>query len=278
MMAKSMGDEAVYTVRQLSDLAGVSVRTLHYYDEIDLLKPSLVGVNGYRYYDDAGLLRLQQILFYREIGLELAQIKDVLNSPDFDLVTALRSHRNVLQEKINRLRNLVSTVDSTIMDIAGEMKMSKKRMFEAFSDEKQKEYEREARLTYGPDRVSESIKRWNSYSEAQKKAIGEEGNQVYSDLVDAIEAGKPNDSEEVQAVIARWHQHLRYFYEPDFNMLRGLGDLYNTHPDFIANFKKIHPELGEYMRAAINQYVDDLETKEIERMLAADEAAKRLSG
>lgn len=261
----------MYTVKQLSDLADVSVRTLHYYDEIGLLKPSKVGANGYRFYDDSALLRLQQILFYREIGLELMQIKEILDSPDFDLVAALRSHRTVLQEKITRLQNLVNTVDSTIMHLVGEVPMSKKRLFEAFSEEKQKEYEREIRLQYGSGAVNESIKRWNSYTAAQRAAIGEEGNQIYSDLVDAIEAGTPAQSGEVQAILRRWHNHLRYFYEPTLDILRGLGEMYNSHPDFIANFKKLHPDLSEYMREAITQYVDDLEYAEIERMLAEDE-------
>lgn len=260
----------MYTVKQLSDLAGVSVRTLHYYDEIELLKPTSVGANGYRYYEDDDLLRLQQILFYREIGLELMQIKEILDSPDFDLVSALRSHRHVLQEKIERLQKLVTTVDSTIMHVAGEVKMTKRRLFEAFSDEKQKEYEREARLQWDPKIVNDSVKRWGSYTPAQKQAIGEEGNAVYNDLVDAIEAGKAPTSEEVQAILRRWHNHLRYFYEPNLDILRGLGELYNSHPDFIANFKKIHPNLSEYMREGINQYVDDLEYAEIERMLAED--------
>src|SRR5678815_5477992 len=101
----------MYTVKQLSDLADITVRTLHHYDEIDLLKPSKVGANGYRYYDDAALLRLQQILFYREIGLELMQIKDILDSPDFDLLSALRSHRAAIQEKTKRLNSLISTID-----------------------------------------------------------------------------------------------------------------------------------------------------------------------
>src|SRR5689334_7076537 len=101
----------MYTVKQLSELAEVSVRTLHYYDEIGLLHPVQVGTNGYRHYDDAALLRLQQILFYREIGLELSQIKEILDSPDFDVLVALRSHRNILQEKISRMEELVNTVD-----------------------------------------------------------------------------------------------------------------------------------------------------------------------
>jgi DNA-binding transcriptional MerR regulator len=267
----------VYTVKQLSDIAGVTVRTLHHYDEIGLLKPSKVGTNGYRYYDDAALLRLQQILLYREIGLELAQIKDILDSPDFDLAAALRSHRIALQERIKRLENLVTTVDSTIMHLAGEMKMSKRQMFQAFSDEKQKEYEREARLQWGPDTVNQSIKLWNSYTQAQKDTIAEEGNQVYSDLVDALEAGKSPQSADVQAILVRWHNHLRYFYEPNLDILRGLGEGYNSHPDFIANFQKLHVDLPQFLQDSITQYVDDLEYAEIERMLAEDEQ-KRAQG
>ncbi|MCA9905969.1 MAG: MerR family transcriptional regulator, partial [Anaerolineae bacterium] len=220
----------MYTVKQLSELADVSIRTLHYYDEIGLLKPAEVGANGYRYYDDAALLRLQQILFYREIGLELLRIKEILDSPDFDLLAALRSHRKVLASKIGRLQKLVSTVDSTIMHLAGEVEMSKKRLFEGFSDEQQKDYERQARLQYGPDTVNDSIKRWNNYTQTQRDIIAGEGNQIYGDIVDAIEAGLSPTSAEAQAILTRWHEHLRYFYEPTLDILRGLGHGYNSHP------------------------------------------------
>lgn len=261
----------MYTVKQLSELAGVSVRTLHYYDEIGLLHPSQVGANSYRYYDEAALLRLQQILLYREMGLELLHIKDILDNPDFDLVTALRNHRAVLNEKIARLQTLVKTVDSTIMHVVGEVTMSKKRLFEPFNDEKQKEYEREIRLEYGPDIVNESIKRYNSYTDAQKQAIGDEGNQIYADIVSAIEAELSPQSEQVQAIMRRWHNHLRYFYEPTLEILRGLGDLYTSHPDFRANFAKLHDRLADYTREAIVQYVDDLEDAAIRRLLAEDD-------
>ena len=266
----------MYTVKQLSDLAGVSVRTLHYYDEIDLLRPTQVGANGYRYYDDAALLRLQQILFYREIGLELMQIKDVLDSPDFDLLTALRSHRGALEEKINRLESLIDTVNMTIMHLSGEVDMSRKQLFEGFSEEKQKHYEREARLQWGPDRVNESIRRWNSYSKEQQQAIQAGGGQIYTEIAESLEAGKPAQSAEVQALLARWHDHIRYFYEPTLEILRGLAEGYRTHPDFIAFFQQIHPGLPDYLAEGIAQYVDDLETAEIERMLAED-AANRIS-
>ncbi len=267
----------MYTVKQLSDLADVSIRTLHYYDEIGLLHPTKVGANSYRYYDDEALLRLQQILFYREIGLELMQIKEILDSPAFDLLAALRSHRTVIHEKMNRLQSLIGTIDNTISHLAGEVAMSKKQLFQGFSEETQQQYQREARLQFGPDRVNESIKRWNSYSKAEQERIFEESGQIYSDLVAAMEAGKPAQSSDVQGIVSRWHDNLRNFYAPTPDILRGLAEGYNTDARFIAFFQTLHPDLPAYLQATINQYVDDLEYAEIARMLADDEA-KRVSG
>lgn len=265
----------MYTVKQLSDLAGVSVRTLHYYDEIGLLKPSSVGANGYRRYDEAAVLRLQQILFYRELGLELLQIRDVLDAPGFDLVAALRDHRRALRGKIGRLQALVDTVDSTIQHLTGEKDVSKKQLFKGFSKKQQKQYEREARLQYGPDNVNESVRRWASYSKAEQKAIQEQGGQVYLDFVAALKAGKAADDPDVQAIVRRWHHNIRYFYEPTPEILRGLPELYNTHPDFIAFFEKIDPRLTAYIAEAVPVYVDALETEAIEQMLAEDERTNR---
>jgi hypothetical protein len=152
--------------------------------------------------------------------------------------------------------------------------MSKKRLFEAFSEEKQKDYERQARLQWGPATVNESIKRWNSYTPAQQEAVRQEGGQIYTELADAVEAGKPAQSAEVQAIVQRWHQHLRYFYEPTLDILRGLGEGYSSHPDFIAFFQNLHADLPAYLKEVITQYVDDLEYAEIVRMLAEDEAKK----
>jgi DNA-binding transcriptional MerR regulator len=268
----------VYTVKGLSEIAGVSVRTLHYYDEICLLRPSQVGSNGYRYYDDDALLRLQQILFYREIGLELMQIKDILDRPDFDLLAALRSHRAVLQDKIGRLHSLIATVDDTIRHVDGEITMSKRQLFRAFSAEEQKDYEREARLRWGPQTVNETLKGWYDRSKAEQDAIIAEGSSIYSELLDAMAAGKAADSADVQPMFARWHQHIRYFYEPTLDTLRGLGELYNTDPAFMATFTKLHPDLPAYLQSGIDQYVDDLETAELERMLTEDDAQRSQQG
>ncbi|MFV9503772.1 MAG: MerR family transcriptional regulator [Oscillochloridaceae bacterium umkhey_bin13] len=135
----------MYTVKQLAQLDGVSVRTLHYYDEIGLLKPASVGANGYRYYEETDLFRLQQILFFRELDLGLEQIKQIIVAPDFDLVTALQTHRHALEAKISRLQQLIVTVDRTIMHLVGEMKVrTMDKVFEGFNEEQQRQYQEEA--------------------------------------------------------------------------------------------------------------------------------------
>ncbi len=139
----------MYTVKQLSDLAGVSVRTLHYYDEIGLLRPAAHGDNRYRYYDEEALLRLQQILFFRELDFSLGDIKEIMDRPDFNLIEALQAHRQALKQRAGRLHRLISTVDKTILHLKGEPEMSPQSLFEEFSEEKQKAYEDEIRRRYG---------------------------------------------------------------------------------------------------------------------------------
>ena len=122
-----------YTVKQVAAMSGVSVRTLHFYDETALLKPAYVGANGYRFYEEAQLLILQQILFYRELGFELKQIKKILGRRDFEKVAALQSHRKVLEKNLARTRQLIETIDKTIQHLKGKKKMKTEEMFAGFS-------------------------------------------------------------------------------------------------------------------------------------------------
>jgi DNA-binding transcriptional MerR regulator len=253
-----------YTVKQLAELAGITSRTLHHYDEIGLLKPASVGENNYRYYDEQSLFRLQQILFYREMDLDLVQIKKILDDKNFDLVSALQKHRVSLQGESVRLKKLIQTIDNTILHLVGEVNMSKKKIFEGFSEEKQKEYEKQAIENWG-DGVKESIKLWNSYSEEEKQRIHAEGGAVYTDIVAIMDKGP--ESPEIQAILPRWHQHLRYFYEPSLEVLRALGNGYNESPDFNATFTAIHPDLPAFLQKAINIYVDKLEMEWLESEL-----------
>ena len=243
----------MYTVKQLAKLAGVSVRTLHYYDEIGLLKPSSLSGNGYRYYEEAALLKLQQILFYRELELSLDEIKAVTGRPDFDVETALRSHREALQGKVERLKRLIQTVDNTIDHLKGNESLNAKGLFEGFSEEEQEKYAQEAEQMYDPETVRASNRKWKSYSSAQKEHILTEGKAIYTDLAAAMPKGA--GSKEVQAVIAHWHQHMQNFWSPNDEQLLGLADLYNDDPRFKANYDKIDPKLAGFMREAVKGYV-----------------------
>ena len=184
----------MYTVKQLSDLAGVSVRALHYYDEIGLLKPSSVGENGYRYYADDAVLRLQQIMFFRELDFSLSDIQVILDQPEFDVLDALNMHRQALQDRARRLNDLIQTVDSTILHLTGEMKMSKKKLFAGFTEEEEKHYAQEARERWGEQSVNDSYKRYNSYTPEQKAQIGAEGQAVYEDIVKLIDDHAPTSA------------------------------------------------------------------------------------
>lgn len=122
-----------YTVKQVAGMSGVSVRTLHFYDETGLLKPARCGANGYRFYEEPQLLKLQQILFYRELGFALKQIKKVLGRRDFEKIAALESHRKVLLKNLTRTRSLVETIDKTIKHLKGTEKMKSEELFKGFS-------------------------------------------------------------------------------------------------------------------------------------------------
>lgn len=247
----------VYTIKQLADLAGVTTRTLRYYDSIGLLRPTAYGENGYRQYDEAAVLRLQQILFYRELDFSLDEIQELLDRPEFDVLEALQSHRTALQQRVERLNRLLHTVDLTMMNLKGELPMNDSQLFEGFSAEKQAEYEEEVRQRWSDNpATAESFKRWASYSAAQKKRILAEGGAIYQELAAAMSKG--HASPEVQTLIARWHQHLRYFYEPTVDILRELGQGYAEHPDFRANFAKLHPDLPDFLQKAIDYYCDRL--------------------
>lgn len=244
----------MFTVKQIARMAGVTPRTLHYYDEIGLLKPTRVGDNGYRYYDEQAILRLQQIMLYRQLELPLNEIEQILASPEFDSLTALENHREQLRGRIRKLERLMKTVDRTISHLKGTQTMSEKQFFEGFSEEQQAEYEKEAMQMYDPETVKASNARWRSYSPADKQRIGEEGNAAYAALVAAMPAGP--GSPQAQAGVELWRRHMQYFWSPNDEQFVGLTELYNQDPRFKRNFDKIDPGLAEFMREAVKIYVE----------------------
>jgi DNA-binding transcriptional MerR regulator len=244
------------TIKQISQLAHVTPRTLRYYDQIGLLPPEDIGENGYRYYSDASLLKLQQILFYRELDMPLEQIKEIMGRENYDLKEALQDHKDQLRKRIDRLQKLISTIDQTLKYIKGEEEMNKKLLFDAFNDEEQEKMEKEAMQMYDPETVKESNRKWKNYTMAEKQKIGEEGNAVYQGFVDAMSKGP--GSQEAQVCVQRWRDHMNYFWTPNPDQLIGLADLYNDDPRFKKNFDKVHPDLAQFVREAVTIYVNKL--------------------
>ncbi|MDR3577573.1 MAG: MerR family transcriptional regulator [Anaerolineaceae bacterium] len=245
-----------YTVKQLSDMAGISPRTLHYYDQIGLFKPTEVGENGYRYYGEEALLRLQQILLYRQLDMPLESIKAIVARSDFDVLSSLENHKQELRKRIKQLEQLISTVDLTINHLKGNADMSKKQLFDGLSEEQQAEYEKEAMQKYDPATVKASNKKWKEYSADEKQRIMDEGNVIYQDMVLAISKGA--SSVEAQAGVERWRRHMDYFWTPKPEQLSSLAELYNSDPRFKANFDKVDPRLAEFMEEAVKEYVANL--------------------
>ena len=244
----------MFTVKQLSKLAGVTPRTLHHYDEIGLLKPSRVGDNGYRYYGEDAVLCLQQILFYRELDIPLDDIKKIMGRRDYDVMGALQSHKEALSKQAARINRLIQTVDNTINHLKGNKTMSDEKLFEGFSEEQQEKYAQEAEKMYDPETVRESNRKWKAYSAAKKEAILAESSAIYKDMISVMSKGA--NSAEAQAIVERWRKHMDYFWTPNLEQLLGIANGYTEDPRFKANFDKMDPRLAEFMRDAVKVYVD----------------------
>ncbi len=245
--------ERKYTINQLASLAGVSRRTLHHYDAIGLLAPAATGDNGYRYYDEASALTLQQILFYRQLGFSLEQIKTLLHRPGFDRLAALEGHKHALGQQVERLNQLIHTVEQTMMHLRGEIEMSTKDFYTGFDEEQQKRYEEEASQRWGPESVAESSRRWNANTPAQKNAILAEGNEITLGIADNMQLGF--DHPTVQGWVERWHRSIdTHFYPCSLEIFEALGHGYVSDPRFTAFYEKVRPGLAAFMEKAIVYY------------------------
>jgi DNA-binding transcriptional MerR regulator len=250
-----------YTVKSIAKLAGVSVRTLHHYDQIGLFQPAEVSAAGYRHYSDADLERLQQILFFRELDFSLQEIKAVLDRPDFDRRQALLTHRKLLLEKQKRLQGILHSVDQTLEAMERGLEMDKEAMFEVFNDPKLKEYQEEARQRWGgSDAYAESERRTRAYTKQDWAAIKEEMEAVGTGM--AALMGQDPATPEVQAQIGTWFTLINErFYTCTPEIFRGLGEMYVADPRFTATYEKIKPGLAEFMRDAMASFADRLEAQ-----------------
>ncbi len=248
-----------YTVKELAELSGVSVRTLHFYDEISLLKPAYHGRNGYRYYEEAELLRLQQILFFRELGFELKKIQKILSQSDFNQIMALSAQRNSLKKEGERIQSLVKTIDKTIDHLKGVKKMSNQEMYQGFSNEKQAEYEEyliDLSGNEGKECIAEGKRNTQDWKKSNYESLKREFDSVSKQLVDALKEEVKADSSEVQAIIARHYQVVKRVYNPTKAVYIGLGQLYIKHSDFREYFTPFDSGLPEFLAEAMKVYAE----------------------
>jgi MerR family transcriptional regulator, thiopeptide resistance regulator len=247
-----------YTVTKLAKISGVSVRTLHWYDEVDLLKPAYNGANGSRYYEEEQLLILQQILFFRELGFELKQIQKLLVRGDFDKIVALSSHRQVLMKNLQRTRKLIKTIDITIEHLQGTKKMKESEIYYGFSKEKQAEYERQLIDRFG-DKVKVSIaeshqnvKNWTKPDWNKSKT---EFDEICKELTNLIGKRSKANSQEVQNIVRRHYQWLRKFWTPNKESYSGHGQ-FIVESELRKAYEAYHPQLPEFIAEAIQVFAE----------------------
>jgi DNA-binding transcriptional MerR regulator len=244
-----------YTVGTLARMAGVSVRTLHYYDEVGLLAPSSRSAAGYRLYSTEDLLRLQQILLFRELELPLEEVADILDDPHFDQVQALTNHRKAVEDRITRMQRLLTTIDRTLLRLTGEsMELTDEELYEGLTKEEAERYQREAAERYDPAVVAESNQRIRKMSKAQWQALKAQGEVVTKAIADAMDKA-PQDSS-VQALVARHFKWIGNFYTVTPQIYRGLSQLYVQNDEFRAFYERVAPGLADFLSAAMLHYTD----------------------
>jgi len=247
-----------YTVQKLGQLAGVSTRTLRYYDEIGILKPARINSSGYRIYGEAEVDRLQQILFYRELGVSLERIKDIVTDPAFDGAAALKDHRQQLLDKRKQLDLLIENVEKTIALSEGRMTMTDKEKFEGFKqnmiDENEKKYGKEIREKYGDDTVNKSNEKLKNMTQEQHDEATRLANEVTATLAEALKTGDP--AGELAQKAAELHKQWLSYYWPQYSKEAhaGLAQMYVDDERFTEYYDAQQPGTAEFLRDAIHIY------------------------
>ncbi|MRG87335.1 MerR family transcriptional regulator [Salinibacillus xinjiangensis] len=240
-------------VKEVAELVGISVRTLHHYDSIGLLSPEKTTDAGYRIYSEQDLETLQQILFFKELGFPLKKIKEIIESPSFDREEALALHRQMLMDKREQLDQMISTIDKTIKHMKGETQMSNQERFKGF-DFSHNPYEQEARELWGDKAVNDSNTKIEKMSKSEQKALGEKFDEIYKELA-AIRHLAP-DSEAAQKGIKVWFDYLNEIGHYSLDAFKGLGQMYVDDERFTKNIDQYGEGLAVFMRDAMAVFAD----------------------
>ena len=248
-----MDEPRSLTVGAVARLSGVTVRTLHHYDAIGLLRASGRSEAGYRRYGDADLDRLQRILFYRELGFGLDDIRQVMTDGDADALGHLRRQHAMLLDRIGRLKRMVIAVEKAMEAQTMGISLTPEERLEVFGDFDPESHAAEAGERWGgTETYAESHRRVTRYTKADWDRMKAESAAYLEPLVTAMRAGKPADSGEAMDAAEEHRQHIsRWFYDCTYEIHRGLGQLYVDDPRFTATYEAIAPGLAAYLRDAI---------------------------
>ncbi|MDD3219898.1 MAG: MerR family transcriptional regulator [Lachnospiraceae bacterium] len=245
-----------YTIKKLAELAGISTRTLRYYDEIQLLKPKRMETSEYRIYEEAEVDRLQQILFYREMGFELSVIKEILDAESFEQMTALKSHLLELQKKRNRLDLLIENVTKTIQKEEGARKMSDQEKFQGFKEElirkNEEKYGEEIRSKYGEETVKASNAKMMNLSESEYQRMTSLDTEISKYLQAAVLSGadpKGEEGKKATMLHKEWLSISMPNYTPEIH--RGLAEMYVADERFTKYYDKEIAGCAKFLRDAI---------------------------
>ncbi|MCC7522951.1 MerR family transcriptional regulator [Candidatus Uhrbacteria bacterium] len=252
-----------YTVNQLAKLAGISVRTLHYYDQIGLFKPASLRKNGYREYGEKELLVLQQILFFRELDFPVEEIKRIMSSPSFDMRLALRDHRAMIELKKKRLNRLIKTIDKTLHKLENNISMNEqdlKETYDTFGEDTVKKYAEEVKQRWGnTEAYKQSMERYAKTSKEDLEKYKKDADIFMKAVAEVADQGPLSVA--MQEKIAQHFDALRTWYEPNFEMYRGLAKMYVDDPRFEAYYEKYKPGLAKIFSEAMLYYADQNEPK-----------------
>lgn len=256
----------LYSVRKIAQLAGISVRTLHHYDRLGLLKPAIRTESRYRMYGEKELIRLQQILFYKELDFSLADIVQLLDKPDFDPIAALSRHRNVLLAQQERLSVLLDTIDKTILKLKGEGNMlTDEELYAGFPKDTAKAYRQEAIEKYGDQTVEESVNKLKALGKVGFQQLKTDQEDIVSQLL-AIKYLNPA-STEVQQQITRHYANILAFWGNSIRncspaeAYKGLAQLYIDDPRYTSQQGQENPEFATFLYKAMIYFVDNQLTK-----------------
>ncbi|GAA2208227.1 MerR family transcriptional regulator [Nonomuraea monospora] len=243
-----------FSVGQVARLAGITVRTLHHYDEIGLLTPGERTSGGYRRYTDDDLARLQQILLYRELGFPLDEIAVILDEPHTDELTHLRRQHELLTRKAGRLHEVITAVERAINARSSGISLTPEERFEIFGDFRPEDHDAEVERRWGHTAAyAQSRARVASYTKADWLRLRAEADTVTDDLIAACKAGLPADGPAAMDIAERHRGHIeRWFYDCPHDLHRCLGDIYAEDPRFAATFDERVPGLAGYFRHAIH--------------------------